>query len=409
MAGNTVLNAGAGGDTIATDDVAGIKYQYVKLTDGTADSAEPIPGSTANGLLVNLGANNDVVVSNIVDVTGSIVAVGSSVLPTGAATAALQLPDGHNVTIDNAAGAAAVNIQDGGNSITVDGSLTTVATVTNLAQMAGAAIAMGTGVRSAGTQRVTIATDDVVPVTNAALAVVGNGAAATAQRVTMASDSTGILAAVTSLTQMNGQAIAMGTGVRSAGTQRVTVATDDAVPLAAETTKVIGTVRLLGNAGAILDGATGTAVPPNAMLTGVRVATSNPTNEANGDSVAAMADKAGRQVVTTGNVRELISVQTTTITNSSAETTVVTAGGANVFRDLSSIAITNRSGTAVSCTLKDATAGTTRAIYSIAANGGIVVPFPIPMPQAAANGNWTITLSVNTVTVDINTVYVNNL
>uniref|UniRef100_UPI001957667D hypothetical protein n=1 Tax=Fusobacterium mortiferum TaxID=850 RepID=UPI001957667D len=29
---------------------------------------------------------------------------------------------------------------------------------------------------------------------------------------------------------MNGQAIAMGTGTRSAGTQRVTIATDDVVP-----------------------------------------------------------------------------------------------------------------------------------------------------------------------------------
>lgn len=41
----------------------------------------------------------------------------------------------------------------------------TLATLTNLGQMAGQAIAMGTGVRSAGTQRVTIATDDSVPVT----------------------------------------------------------------------------------------------------------------------------------------------------------------------------------------------------------------------------------------------------
>lgn len=38
----------------------------------------------------------------------------------GLATSANQLPDGHNVTVDNAAGAAAVNIQDGGNKITVD-------------------------------------------------------------------------------------------------------------------------------------------------------------------------------------------------------------------------------------------------------------------------------------------------
>jgi hypothetical protein len=51
---------------------------------------------------------------------------------------------------------------------TVLGSLTTVSTVTNLAQMGGQALAMGTGARSAGTQRVTVATDDLVPVTMAA-------------------------------------------------------------------------------------------------------------------------------------------------------------------------------------------------------------------------------------------------
>lgn len=43
------------------------------------------------------------------------------------------------------------------------GTVTTVTTVTNLSQLGGVAIAMNTGVRSTGTQRVTIATDDVVP------------------------------------------------------------------------------------------------------------------------------------------------------------------------------------------------------------------------------------------------------
>lgn len=41
--------------------------------------------------------------------------------------------------------------------------LTGVTTVTNLSQLGGAAISMNTGVRDAGTQRVTIATNDVVP------------------------------------------------------------------------------------------------------------------------------------------------------------------------------------------------------------------------------------------------------
>lgn len=54
---------------------------------------------------------------------GLDVDVTRSALPTGAATAALQLPNSHDVTVDNAAGASAVNIQDGGNSITVDGTV----------------------------------------------------------------------------------------------------------------------------------------------------------------------------------------------------------------------------------------------------------------------------------------------
>lgn len=55
---------------------------------------------------------------NITNISGTVS------LPTGAATAALQTQPGvdiGDVTVNNASGAAAVNIQDGGNSITVDG------------------------------------------------------------------------------------------------------------------------------------------------------------------------------------------------------------------------------------------------------------------------------------------------
>lgn len=54
------------------------------------------------------------------------VTVASLPLPTGAATSALQTQPGvdiGDVTVNNAAGASAVNIQDGGNSLTVDGSV----------------------------------------------------------------------------------------------------------------------------------------------------------------------------------------------------------------------------------------------------------------------------------------------
>jgi len=51
--------------------------------------------------------------------------------------------------------------------------VTTVSTVTNLSQMGGAAISLNTGVRDAGTQRVTIATNDSVPVTGTVTANAG--------------------------------------------------------------------------------------------------------------------------------------------------------------------------------------------------------------------------------------------
>src|SRR4051812_45657205 len=52
MADNTILNVGVGGDTIATDDIGGIKYERVKVNFGAdgsatdASSANPLPVDT---------------------------------------------------------------------------------------------------------------------------------------------------------------------------------------------------------------------------------------------------------------------------------------------------------------------------------------------------------------------------
>jgi hypothetical protein len=50
MADNTILNLGSGGDTIATDDISGVKYQRVKLihgadgvNDGDVSETNPYP------------------------------------------------------------------------------------------------------------------------------------------------------------------------------------------------------------------------------------------------------------------------------------------------------------------------------------------------------------------------------
>lgn len=60
MSDNVVLNAGVGGQTAATDDCAGIQYQRIKLTDGTADSTTVIAsgtGTASTSLRVNLATD----------------------------------------------------------------------------------------------------------------------------------------------------------------------------------------------------------------------------------------------------------------------------------------------------------------------------------------------------------------
>lgn len=102
----------------------------------------------------------------------------------GTVTAAAQPGvDIGDVTINNASGASAVNIQDGGNTITVDGTVSANATLAAETTKVIGTVNQGTS------PWVT---------SNATTSVVGNGAAATAQRVTLANDSTGIVALTTS-------------------------------------------------------------------------------------------------------------------------------------------------------------------------------------------------------------------
>ena len=114
----------------------------------------------------------------------------------------------------------------------------------------------------------------------------------------------------------------------------------------------------------------------------------------------AMADKAGRQVVTPVQVRELVAVQQTAVAVAT-EATIVTAGGAGVFNDISQLIITTAGAAAQTITIKDATAGTTRMVLNypnaaVAPGAPLVINFNPPIPQAAAAANWTVTQSLAT-------------
>ena len=214
MADNVTTDPGALGAVFRTDEDGGsIHWPYTKIAFG-ADNTQTIVGSiSSNPLPVALSATDNAVLDTIesnqladghnvtVDNASIVVTATNLDCQSGGAdmaTAAGQLADGHNVTIDNAAAGAAVNIQDGGNTITVDGTVTanpasgTIDTVTNVAQFAGTAISIGTGARDAGTQRVTIATDDAVPVTHGALTELAAAINTNELDINIASDSVGI-------------------------------------------------------------------------------------------------------------------------------------------------------------------------------------------------------------------------
>ena len=75
MADDVVVDNATNGDyTVSTDEGAGGHVQRVKLTY-SADGSETHVGADADGLLVNLGANNDVSVTGTVAVTAAVVKV----------------------------------------------------------------------------------------------------------------------------------------------------------------------------------------------------------------------------------------------------------------------------------------------------------------------------------------------
>lgn len=94
MADNTVLSSGSGGDTIATDDIAGVKHQRVKVqhgADGSAtdvSTASPLPVGDAGGTLTVDAPVGTPVFVRLSDGAAAIATLPVSV--SGVATAANQ-------------------------------------------------------------------------------------------------------------------------------------------------------------------------------------------------------------------------------------------------------------------------------------------------------------------------------
>lgn len=77
MADNTTLNAGSGGDVIATDDISSVKYQIVKLAFGALNTANIVTSASTNPLPCILGANSGVDIGDV-DILSIIPGTGAT-------------------------------------------------------------------------------------------------------------------------------------------------------------------------------------------------------------------------------------------------------------------------------------------------------------------------------------------
>lgn len=130
-AGVVTVQGIPGGTPIPVSGTISATNPSVGLTGAAVPTSATFSGAEdGSGNLVGVeartaapaGTERGLITRNIPSGTQAISAA-SLPLPTGAATAALQTQPGvdiGDVTVNNGAGAAAVNIQDGGNSITVD-------------------------------------------------------------------------------------------------------------------------------------------------------------------------------------------------------------------------------------------------------------------------------------------------
>ena len=157
------------------------------------------------------------------------------------------------------------------------------------------------------------------------------------------------------------------------------------------------------------DVANGSTDGNNPIKIGGLAKTVNPTAVSDGQRVNGVFDKQGKQIVV-GAIRALKGKQKTSITSTS-ETTIVTAGAANVFQDLYGLVLSNLSATAVNVAIKDATAGTTQLTFMLPAGDtrGMMLPVDSAIPQTTAANNWTATVSGAVTSIEITALFVSNL
>jgi len=166
-------------------------------------------------------------------------------------------------------------------------------------------------------------------------------------------------------------------------------------------TPVTGTVTAANVTGNI---ASGSSDSGNPVKIGGIAATGAEAVVTNGQRINTRHDKVGRLVVRPYQHRERVARAWVQVSNTT-ETTLLAAQGAGIFADLTHLSIFNSSATTVNVELRSVSGGSTTMVFTVPAGGGVVLPFPVPVPQATANSAWSVQASGSVSVLNINAVF----
>ena len=203
--------------------------------------------------------------------------------------------------------------------------------------------------------------------------------------------------------QLAGTTTDTNSGNKSSGTLRVVIATDQ--PQLTNALKVDGSGVTQPVDGGIASGSSATNPP---VTIGGRASTANPTAVADAQVVNTMHDKLGK-LIAVGAIRTLKGTQKTSISNTTSETTIVTAV-ASTFLDLYGLVLANTGATTTKVDIRDTTGGsiiTTIEVPTLETRG-FMVPVDSAIAQTTVNTNWTAQCASATTAMEVTAFYVKN-
>lgn len=336
MADNILVSPGTGA-TIAADDIGGVLHQRVKLSQG-ADGV---------GVDVSSAAPLQVTLAN-----------------TGTNATAVKV-DGSAVT-QPVSGTVAIS-----GTPTVSGTVA-VSTINSVAP------AFGTGVRGATVQRVTIATDDSVPVTGTFYQATQPVSIATAPVLVAGSAVIGKVG-IDQTTPGTTNKVDIGTNG--------TVAVSGTVTVGSHAVTNAGTFAVqAASAGDVANDGVDSGNP--IKVGGVATVTEQTAISASGDRVNASFTSTGKQIVAPFSTPEyFVSGAITTAMTATTSTSLVAAPGSGLRNYITTIIVSNAHATVgTDVIIQDGSGGTTLlTIPAAAVYGGAVINLPIPLRQPTTN------------------------